>query len=323
MPSRSIVFAALACAALGGGAVYLLSSSGPDFPGEAALEHVRAVVACGERQPESEGSRCARERILAALKAGGVAAEEQSYRMRTPMPDPKTGAPREMTFTNVVARVPGRSDAVIAWGTHYDTPAIAGQTIVGANDGGSGIGVLIELAKRLQGTKPAMTHVFLFLDGEEKLGDLPWNHQIGDLTANACFGSRAQAQEWAKANRLPRAFVLLDMVGDADLEILWETQYGSVALKNIFERAAREQGLDGHFFKYQMAVNDDHAPFAHYGVPAIDLIDFRYGPPHPERGGGAYWHSPEDTMDKLSAQSLAIVGAVCWAAIPLLEKKFL
>ncbi|MBK9383362.1 MAG: M28 family peptidase [Planctomycetes bacterium] len=321
--ARRLALLAVASAVLGGGAWYLLSGSGPDFPGEAALEHVRAVVACGERQPESAGSRCAREKILSALRAGGVEAEEKSYKMRTPMPDPQTGAPREITFTNVVARVKGKSDATIAWGTHYDTPAITGQTIVGANDGASGIGVLIELAKRLQGSSPAMTHVFLFLDGEEKLGDLPWNHQIGDLTANACFGSRAQAQEWARENRLPRAFVLLDMIGDADLQILWETQYATVSLKNPFERAAREQGLDGYFFKYQMAVNDDHAPFAHYDVPTIDLIDFRYGPPHPERGGGAYWHSADDTMDKLSAKSLAIVGAVCWAAIPLLEKKFL
>lgn len=314
----------LSVVALGLGATaYLMSSGGPDFDGEAALAHVRAVVECGERQPETEGNRCAREKILAALRAAGIEAEEQSYRMSVPAPDATTGAPREITYTNVVARVKGKNDATIAWGTHFDTPSIADQKIVGANDGGSGIGVLIELAKRLKDSAPKMTHVFVFFDGEEKIGELPFNGAIGDRTANALAGSRAQAKAWADANQLPRALILLDMVGDKDLNILWESGSSAVTLKNIFERVAREAGLADHFFKRSSQIVDDHLPFAHYGVPVIDLIDYDYGDPHPERAGGSYWHSADDTLDKLSAESLAIVGAVCFGAVAHLEKKFL
>src|SRR5690606_6446745 len=192
---------------------------------------------------------------------------------------------------------------------HWDTrprsdgpgvaPGDSATPVPGANDGASGVAVLLGIADALSAAPPAIGVDLLFVDGED-YGDFS-----ADGRPDALIGSRYYA-----ANRLepmPLYAVLFDMIGDRDLRISREGNsiIGAPEVVDLVWGVAAEAGYGNVFVPYEgTTATDDHVELQQVGIRAIDLIDFSYGP------GNSYWHTPEDTIDKISAESLGIVGDV-------------
>jgi Zn-dependent M28 family amino/carboxypeptidase len=209
---------------------------------------------------------------------------------------------------NIIARFPGNSGRAIAVTGHYDTKVFRDFRFVGANDAGSSTGFLLELARVLAGA-PRKDDVYLvWFDGEEAFGE--WSATDG------LYGSRHLAARWAAdgtARRL-KALINVDMIGDRDLAIAKDS-LSSPVIGRLVWQVASDLGYGRHFLNQGTAVEDDHIPFARLGVPALDLIDFDYGPDN------SWWHTEEDTMDKLSASSFQVVGDVVLETIRRLERQ--
>jgi glutaminyl-peptide cyclotransferase len=292
--------------------------------GRRALRWIEGFCGAGARVPGTKGAERARAAIAAASRAAGGEPRIERFPMATTR--------GEVEFANVVVDLPGTSARRVVWGAHYDTPDVAEDlywqtqfpkdaVFVGANDGGSGVAVLFELFRALRQREPReVGHTFLFLDGEERIGPPPFVPTLDDPKANACFGARAQVTAWRKAERLPAAFVLLDMVGDRELGLVRETSYSDAGLLALFQRAAARAGVGATQLVAERGMMDDHVPFQEAGVPSIDLIDWTYGPPDARGKAGAWWHTPEDTPEKLSAQSLETTARICLAAVEELEQ---
>ena len=260
--------------------------------GAAALEEVRRFLAVGPRDSGTEGAEKAATYLVGRLKEIGVEAEIQEFRESSPK--------GETTFRNVLGRIPGTGGGIILFGAHYDTKSgIAG--FVGANDSGSGTGLLLELARGFsEGAPHAMEIRFAFFDGEECMEE----YGPGD----GFHGSEHLAGTMEADGSLKRiaAMILLDMVGDKNLTVTIPRNSTPWLTALAFE-AARAEGTRKHFQLYPHPIGDDHVAFYRRGAPAVNLIDFEFG-----RGPGKndYWHTAEDTLDKLSAESLGIVGRV-------------
>jgi Zn-dependent M28 family amino/carboxypeptidase len=281
--------AAAPVAAAGGDA-----GSAPRINPTRALQYVREIVALGPRPVGSSGHRKLEDYLRARLKGDNVEVDE--FTAATP-----AGA---FPLRNYIARYPGSKDGVVVIATHYDT-LYARKDFVGANDGASGSGLLLELANQLRGRREGPSVWLVWLDGEEAFER--WS------ATDSVYGSRHLAEKWQKdgtAKQL-RAFLLLDMIGDADLNIDRDSN-STPALLKVVEQAATRLGYQSHFFRREIAVEDDHQPFAAAGVPVADLIDFDYG------YNNAFWHTPEDTLDKVSPRSLEIVGDVVLESVRLL-----
>ncbi len=205
---------------------------------------------------------------------------------------------------NIIAKFPGKSGRAIAITGHFDTKKMAG--FVGANDAGSSTGILLELAAVLAG-RPREDDVYLvFFDGEEAVRD--WS------ATDSTYGSRHLARKWTGdgTNRRLKALINVDMTGDKDLDIVYEMN-SVPSLRKLVWDSADALGYTGEFLRQPNAVEDDHLPFLEAGVRALDLIDFNYGP------NNMYWHTPQDTMDKLGAHSFEVIGNVLMRVIPELE----
>jgi Zn-dependent M28 family amino/carboxypeptidase len=179
---------------------------------------------------------------------------------------------------------------------------------LGANDAGSSTGFLLEFARAIAKVKHRDDIVLVFFDGEEAVGE--WSD------TDSCYGSRHLAAKWLADGTLSRlkALINVDMIGDKELDILNDSN-SSAKLRDMTWKAAAKLG-DGKYFRKDLgAIDDDHHPFAEVGVNVLDLIDFDYGPRQ------AYWHTALDTMDKLSAQSLQIVGDVVLEVVKELDEQ--
>ena len=206
----------------------------------------------------------------------------------------RAGTPRgPVLFRNVVCRTKSAAGQVIILGSHYDTKILPG--FVGANDGGSSSGALLELARVLAG-QPNLW--FVFFDGEEAMED----YRADD----GLWGSRYFVESLKAAGQVNRvqAMILLDMVGDANLTVTLPSSGSGDLLGEVF-RAAETLGYRQYFSYFYGEILDDHVPFLQAGIPAVDLIDFEYGS---APGRNDYWHTDQDTLDKLSPRSLEIVG---------------
>lgn len=265
----------------------------PRVDGAAALRHVERLVAIGPRVAGSPGAERARAYIVGELRRLGIEPEVQSFEATTPH--------GRMRMANIIARLPGRRSDVIVLAGHYDTKLFNSFRFVGANDGGSSAALLIELARRLAKAPREYTVWMVWFDGEEALET--WT------STDSLYGSRHLATELERTRRLPRALVLMDMIGDRDLNIRRDT-YSTPWLTDILWASAARLGHAKYFLNDPMPVEDDHAPFLKAGVAAALLIDFDYPP----------WHTADDTLDKVSAQSLAIVGDVVLDALPSIEQ---
>jgi len=211
---------------------------------------------------------------------------------------------------NLIARK-GKGEGkkgTIVLATHYDTKLMEGKNFVGANDGGSSTGLVIELARVLASGNGPFDYWFVFLDGEEAF--VEWS------TFDSTYGSRHLAKRWQAEGIVPkiRALILLDMIGDKDLDIFYETN-STKSLMNLVRDTAARIGLQSILSSYQSAIEDDHLPFLDVGIPSVDIIDLNYGP------GNSYHHTPEDTLDKLSPESLAKTGKLVLAVLDELQKQ--
>ena len=267
-----------------------------EFDGAAALRHIERLVAIGPRPAGSPEGAKARAYIEAELRAAGAETRVIAFEAATPH--------GRLPMANVIGILPGKRPDVIMVGGHYDTKFYPNFKFLGANDGGSSTALLLQLARDLAKAPREFTVWLTFFDGEEARVD--WT------PTDSLYGSRHLAAELARTARLPRAMILVDMIGDRDLLIRREG-YSTNWLTDIVWETARRLGHGKHFRDDFLAVEDDHAPFLRAGVPATLLIDFDYPP----------WHTADDTLDKVSARSLAVVGEVVREALPAVEQALL
>jgi glutaminyl-peptide cyclotransferase len=179
---------------------------------------------------------------------------------------------------------------------------------VGANDGGSSTGFLLEFARVMAKMKHRDDVLIVFFDGEEAVGT--WTDK------DSCYGSRHLAAKWLADGTLRnlKALINVDMIGDKDLKLM-NDENSSAALREMTQKAAAKVGDSQYFEKTPGAIEDDHQPFAEAGVNVLDLIDFTYGP------NNGFWHNEKDNMDKLSAHSLQVVGDVVVELVRELETR--
>jgi glutaminyl-peptide cyclotransferase len=270
----------------------------PSFSGRAALEFTRQAVSFGPRPSGSAAARRLRAYIRAELALCRCQVEEDAFTAETPS--------GPVPMTNLIARFGGVSGRMVVITGHYDTKSMPGGRFVGANDGGSSTGFLLELAQALARLPHRNQIVLVWFDGEEAFRQ--WSETDGT------YGSRHLARKWAADGTLGRirALINVDMIGDQDLGIL-DDHHSSATLRRLIWTSAAELGLGRYFLNAPGAILDDHMPFVSAGVNAVDLIDFNYGPDN------SYWHTSRDTMDKLSADSFRVVGTVVLEAIQRLE----
>lgn len=281
-----------------------------DF-GERAMRHVEALVAFGPRHTGREptpGWSRQLEYIASELQRLGLLVQRDTWTDRKEL----------ITFTNLSAAIPGKRRERVLLACHHDTKCTRGHAdpahnfdFVGANDGASGVAMLLALAPVLQARSNEATIELVFFDGEESL-DWAWNDG-----SRALFGSKRFAQRHRDALLLGQeqriaALVLLDMVGRTDLHIQEET-FSTPALRRILWSAAVACGHQAHFFRRAEAASDDHKPFLDVGIPAVDLIDLN---------GNPHWHRPTDVVANMSAKSLQIVGDVVLTMLPEIERTY-
>lgn len=255
----------------------------PAFSGETAWQHVQAQVAFGPRIPGSAGHSAVQAYITATLQQAGWQVELQTTELR--------GYP----IVNLVARRDSRPPQIIL-GAHYDTrpqadneadPQHRAQPIPGANDGASGVAVLLELARTLPPEAPPTWFVFFDMEDSGNLPGRTWS-----MGAESFVG-------WLQRQEIqPQAVVILDMIGDADLQVYYET-YSTPSLRTAIWQSAADLGYAQYFIPQERhTILDDHLPFLQAGIPAALVIDFDY----------PWWHTLEDTPDKVSPRSLQIIG---------------
>ncbi|MCL1857450.1 MAG: M28 family metallopeptidase [Kiritimatiellaeota bacterium] len=275
-----------------------------EFTAENAENALATVAELCERGPRDAGTveaGYAAQWIAQKLRAAGLRAKADTWREATP---------RGMTtFSNIFADIPGEMPDLIILGSHYDTKSGIAPDFTGANDGGSSTGLLLELAKVLkQAPPPKYTVRLAFFDGEECIE----SYRIND----GLHGSRRMAEQVAGDTNTPvRAVIILDMVGDRDLNLIIPRNV-SPPLAKVALDAAQDVGHASALSIGRLKMVDDHWPFLDWGIPAIVLIDFEYGS---ASGKNDYWHTPEDTVDKLSAESLGITGRLVLAMLRRLD----
>jgi len=284
-----------------------LSATG-GFDGARAYEHVRQLVEIGPRPPGSDGIHRAQGYIIGQLKSFGCQVEEHDFHGSTPLGD--------VAMKNIVAKIPGTGSDIVLYTTHYDTLRMS--NFVGADDGGSGTGLMLELARLFCVRKAKITtNVWIvFFDGEEAQGQWTDKNSVQWTNTNSTYGSREMAASMALSGDLRhvKAMILADMIGPANLKIKRDT--GSTGwLTDLIWATATRLGYGNVFVNESTTVGgDDHFSFIRRGVPGCDIIDFDIEP--------SYWHTPQDTLDKVDPHSLAIVGHVFVETLSALEKKF-
>ncbi|MEP7013885.1 MAG: M28 family metallopeptidase [Verrucomicrobiota bacterium] len=257
-----------------------------EISGEKALAHVQHLVDFGPRPPDSDAIEKSRAYIENELRLAGWKVERQEFTDDTPR--------GKVRFVNLIAQsASGKTEPSFLLCSHYDTKIFTDARFVGANDGGSSTGLLLELARVLgQHPRLAAKVELVFFDGEEAYESFS--------EKDGLYGSRHFAQQLqGNGKKQIRGGILFDMVGDRSLNITLSPDSPAQMAHDIFASADALK-LRNYFTYSGFEITDDHKPLNAIGIPAIDIIDFDFDG----------WHTPRDTMDKLSAESLRIVGAV-------------
>ncbi len=283
------------------------------FDGDRALSLLTQQVNFGPRVPNTAAHTTTRDFIIAQLQQQTANVTRQDFS--------RTLGGTVFNFTNIIAVMPSatgltqgklvgkakRQGAInrIMIAAHWDTrpvadfdpnPANRNTPIPGANDGASGVAVLLELARLLKATPARIPVELMFFDGED------FTRAVGE-SSEMFQGSTFFADNMGTFR--PDAMILIDMIGDATLLVNRETNSlaSAPALYNQVLGAATALGFGGNFNGPEMNISDDHLPLIARGVPSIDLIDFQF-PDATHR----YWHTLADTPDKCSAASLRVIG---------------
>lgn len=268
------------------------------FSGTAALAYSTRATSFGQRPSGSDAIAKLRSWILAELKTTGAEVTLDSFNAFTPA--------GSVPMTNVISRFPGTSGKAIVITGHYDTKRMPLINFIGANDGGSSCGFLLELARVIAHQKRTDDIFIVWLDGEEAVAQ--WS------ASDSLYGSRHLAQKWFSESLIPKikALINVDMIGDKDLDLIKDAN-SSASLREVVWQIANKLGDGKYFQQTEGAIEDDHMPFVGAGVNAIDLIDLNYGPQN------SYWHTAKDTPGKLAAHSFQVVGDVVLETIAQLE----
>jgi glutaminyl-peptide cyclotransferase len=275
------------------------NSPPPSVDSARAMQYVKEIVAFGPRPIGSANHKKVEDYILVHLKGDTV--EEDAFTTDTPE--------GKFPARNIIAKFPGAKDGIIVIASHYDTNYPLRQTTyIGANDGASSSALLLEFANQLRGKRLDGYSIWLVWDDAEEAVK-SWSD------ADSLYGIRHLAEKWEADGTLKKikAFMLADMIGDADLNIERDANSTPWLEAVVFEAASR-LGYQSHFFARTMTVDDDHLPFVKRGVPSADLIDFDYG------YDNVFWHTPQDTVDKLSPKSLEIVGSTMLETVRILDR---
>jgi glutaminyl-peptide cyclotransferase len=276
------------------------SSGNTVFDGRRALANTIKAVSFGQRPSGSAELERTRAWILSELAPLNAAISKDAFSALTP-----AGA---VPMVNTIARFKGTSGKAIVITGHYDTKRMPMVNFVGANDGGSSTGFLLELARAVARQKRTDDLYLVWLDGEEAVGQ--WS------ATDSRYGSRHLAGLWSADGTLARtkALINVDMIGDRDLGIVSDVN-SSKSLRDLIWKTAASLGDAKYFLPDEGAIEDDHQPFIAAGVNGADLIDFNFGPDN------SYWHTDKDTTDKLGAHSFQVVGDVLLRVISSLERQ--
>jgi Zn-dependent M28 family amino/carboxypeptidase len=276
------------------------------FNGERAMDHVRKQVEIGPRPPGSPELAKAREYIIKTLTDSGIKVFTEEFTAATPLGSRK--------MVNITAELPGESNDVVIISSHYDSKYFKDMQFVGANDPGTSVGTLLELGRVLSASqqKPKLTYWLVFFDGEESLCE-GWDDCGKPDAPDNTYGSRHYVSELRNHNALGRirSMILLDLMGYKNLELGRDTM-STRWLQDIVWRSGRELGHAKVFVDRPEGVGgDDHEPFLRAGIDSVDIIQLN---------GYPYWHKAGDTLDKVSAQSMKIVGDAVLASLPRIEQ---
>jgi glutaminyl-peptide cyclotransferase len=277
------------------------------FSGERAMDHVRKQIEFGPRPPDSQQLAKTRAYIANELKSYGLAVSFDEFTAATPQGEKK--------MANIVADVPGESKALILITSHYDTKFYKDMYFVGANDPAASVATLLEIGRVLgsRKEKPKASYRLVFFDGEEAFCE-GWSDCGDEDHPDNTYGSRHYVTHLRERKELTntQAMILLDMMGYKNLELGRDTM-STRWLQDIIWQAGRELGYASVFVDRGEGVGgDDHEPFLRAGIDSVDLIQLNSYP---------HWHKADDTIDKISAQSMKIVGETILASLPRIAEK--
>ena len=272
------------------------------FNGERAMAHAKKQIEIGPRPPDTPQLVKTRDYIINELKSYGLNISTDEFTAKTPQGQKK--------MVNIVGELPGETKTLILITSHYDTKFFKDMHFVGANDPAASVGTLLEIARVAASSpvKPKVTYRFVFFDGEEAFCE-GWDDCGDETNPDHTYGSRRYAEQLVQRKEAvtTRAMILLDMMGYTKLELGRDTM-STRWLQDIIWQTGRELGYDWIFVDRPEGVGgDDHEPFLRVGIDSVDIIQLNDYP---------YWHTPEDTIDKISAQSMKIVGDTVLASLP-------
>ena len=270
------------------------------FDGKRAFAQVAKQVAFGPRASGSPAIAKLQEYIQTELTSYGCKVDTDAFAADTPV--------GRLPMKNIVAKIPGDKPGIIMLATHYDTKLM--PNFVGADDAGSSTGVMLELARLLCAKRSAYQVWITFFDGEEAMKD--WSD------TDSRYGSRQMAAKMALSGDISKvkAFLLADIVGTRPPRFKRESD-STKWLVDVVWGTAKKLGYGDVFLDDSLEVSDDHDPFLKRKVPCVDVIDLENYP-----GGNLYyWHTPEDTLDKVDAKSLAITGHVFLESVKQLQSR--
>ena len=277
------------------------------FNGERAMDHVRKQIEFGPRPPDTPPLLKTRAYISDQLKSYGLNVSVDEFNATTPQGEKK--------MANIIGEIPGETKTLILITSHYDTKFYKDMYFVGANDPASSVATLLEIGRVLGGAKekPKATYRLVFFDGEEAFCE-GWDDCGKENNPDNTYGSRHYVSQLRAHNELENtyAMILLDMMGYRDLE-LGRDPTSIRWLQDIIWETGRELGYGKVFVERQEGVGgDDHEPFLQAGVDAVDLIQLSSYP---------HWHKADDTIDKVSPQSMKIVGDTVLASLPKIVER--
>ena len=277
------------------------------FNSRQAFAYTAQIAGFGERWPGSPGHTKTENLIRQVLQRDGARSEDDEFTATTPR-----GPVKVRTIIGKFNVTADPKQPIFILAGHYDTLFKPG--FIGANDGASSTAILLAFADALHGRKTRMQIWLVFTDLEEAIQD--FNDEDG------LYGSRHLAQKLESSGLIARirGFFLLDMIAAKNLGVARETG-SDRALQDVIARAARQLGYERYFFHYEIDIIDDHVPFIHAGVRAVDVVDARYGRVGPDFDSmGEFHHSNADTMDKLSEHSLEVVGRTILLTVEMLDQ---